>query len=419
MKEKIHECIDHPDRLEQLYQSDKKGFTIAFLDLYPEIARHDVAGFWKVRLDYANQKTAKVQAGKVDIIRLVMACVFTGLLIKIPQLFGFDPEASFFYEKNAALVVFFGLSFYAFLSRKVFETWQAVSVLLLFGLTAVYINVLPAHSGSDSIELVYIHLPLMLWCLYGLVFIDFRLKDRSLRMDFIKHNGDLVVLGAVILIAGGLLAGITLGLFYAIDLRIEQFYFDYVIIWGLVSVPIVATFILRTYPNVASKIAPIIARIFTPLVLVTLVVYLISIAVTGKDPYNDRDFLIVFNLMLLGVMALVVFSVSETSDDKKQRFNEAILLALTVVTLLINLVALSAILYRLGEYGFTPNRIAVLGSNLLVFGNLILIMVDLYRINFKNADIKKVEQTISAYLPVYTFWTIFMVFVLPWLIGFR
>jgi hypothetical protein len=259
----------------------------------------------------------------------------------------------------------------------------------------------------------------MLWCLYGLIFIGFDLKDKTKRIDYIKHNGDLAILTALILIAGGILTGVTLGLFEAIDLKIEQFYFDYIIILGLVSVPVLATFIIRMYPLIANKIAPVIAYIYSPLVLVTLVIYLISIVVTGKDPYNDRDFLIIFNLMLLGVMGIIVFSISETSLNKRNRFNEMTLFALSLITLIIDLVALSAILYRLGEYGFTPNRTAVLGSNLLIFGNLVLIMIDLYRVNFRNKEIKQVELTIAGYLPVYTLWTIFVVFGIPLLFGLK
>ncbi len=142
-------------------------------------------------------------------------------------------------------------------------------------------------------------------------------------------------------------------------------------------------------------------------------------AVTGKDPYNDREFLIVFNLLLLGVMAIIVFSVSETSTHTKQRFNELTLFMLTILTLIVDLVALSAIIYRLGEYGITPNRVAVLGSNLLFFGNLLIILMDLYRTNFKGQSIKNVELSIARYLPLYTAWTFFMTFGLPLLFGFK
>jgi hypothetical protein len=215
------------------------------------------------------------------------------------------------------------------------------------------------------------------------------------------------------------LTGITLGLFSAIDIDLEPFYMKYIVVWGLVSAPIVATYIIRTYPFITNKIAPIIANIFNPLVLITLIIYLISIPIAGKDPYNDRNFLLIFNLMLLGVMGTIVFSVSEISLNKKQRFGETVLFILAIVTLLIDLIALSAIIYRLGAYGFTPNRTAVLGSNVLIIVNLSMFAVDLFKINFGNAEITKVEMTISRYLPVYAAWTFIVVFGFPLIFGMK
>jgi len=123
--------------------------------------------------------------------------------------------------------------------------------------------------------------------------------------------------------------------------------------------------------------------------------------------------------MLLGVMGIIVFSVSEMSENKKQRFNVWILLALSIVTLIVDVIALSAILYRLSEYGFTPNRTAVLGSNMLIFGNLVWIMVDLYKASFKKAPINKVELTIARYLPIYMLWTVIVVFGFPLIFGMK
>ena len=312
-----------------------------------------------------------------------------------------------------------GLSAYSFLTKIQINFKHLITSIIVFGLSAIYINLLPSNRESHSINLAYIHMPLFIWCLYGLIFIDFDTKDKSKWIDYIKYNGDVAILAAIILIAGGVLTGVTLGLFSAIDLKIERFYFDYIVILGLVSSPIVATYIVKNFPLVTNKIAPIIASIFSPLVLITLVIYLISIVLTGKDLYNDRDFLMIFNLMLLGVMAIIVFSVSGTSVNKKQRFSELTLFALSIITLIVDLVALSAILYRLGEFGFTPNRTAVLGSNLLILGNLVLIMIDLYKVVFKGKEIKTVELTISKYLPIYTVWTIFVTFLLPFIFGLK
>lgn len=416
MKSKIKESIENPEQLEKLYRADKSGFEKAFFEIYPEISENKITDYWKIRLEFVSTKDDSFKIRKKDILFLILTCTISGFLIKIPQLFGID-STDIFYAKNAGLIVLFGLSLYAFLTKDLMKPKQLLIAFSVFLISALYINLLPSTSESNSIILAYLHLPLMIWCLYGLIYIDFDIKDKNRRMDYIKHMGDLAILLAIIAIAGGILTGVTLGLFEAIDLKIENFYFEYIVIWGLVSAPLVATFIIRNFPQVANKIAVIIANIFSPLVLVTLIVYLISIVITGKDPYNDRDFLLIFNMLLLGVMAIIVFSISEIT--KNQRFSTMTLFALSIVTLIIDLVALSAIVYRLGEYGFTPNRTVILGSNILIFVNLIFIMIDLYKVNFKNKEIKQVELTIANYLPVYTLWTIFVVFGIPILFGLK
>ena len=416
MKDQIKESIGDPEQLEKLYRADKNGFEKAFFEIYPAIAKNEIAQFWKTRLEYGHTREDTFKIRKKDILFLMISCLISGFLIKIPQLFDIGLK-DIFYERNAGLIVLFGLTIYAFLTKDLINLKQLLITFTIFIISALYINLLPSNADINSVILAYIHLPLMIWCLYGLVFIGFDVKDKTKRMDYIKHNGDLAILLAIIAIAGGILTGVTLGLFEAIDLKIENFYFEYIIVWGLVSAPIAATFIIRNFPQVTNKIAVIIANIFSPLVLITLIVYLISIVITRKDPYNDRDFLIVFNVLLLGVMAIIVFSISGIT--KKQRFSTIILFALSIITLIIDLVALSAIVYRLGEYGFTPNRTVILGSNLLIFGNLVLIMLDLYKVNFRNKEIKQVELTIADYLPVYALWTIFVVFGIPLLFGLR
>ncbi len=419
MKNNIKDNINNLEYLEVLYSADRKGFEKEFFKIYPDISDNKIADFWKTRLEYGKTKGVSINTSRKEILFLIASCVVTILLIQSPKIISLNSFGYQFNDKYAGAIVLFGLSLFAVLRKGTFNPKQILISLSIFAVSAIYINLLPSFTGSDSVTLAYVHFPLMLWCLYGVIFIDFDIKDRLKRIDYIKYNGDLAVLGAIILIAGALLTGITIEMFSSIELSIEQFYSEYIIVWGLVSVPIVATYIILNFPNVTSKIAPIIANIFSPLVLITLIVFVIGIIMTGKDPYSDREFLLIFNVMLLGVAAIVVFSISGTSINRRQRFNEFTLLTLTVVALIVDLVALSAIIYRLGEFGYSPNRVAVLGSNLLIFGNLLLVMIDLYKVNFKNREIKQVELTIANYLPVYAIWTVFVVFVLPWIFWLR
>jgi len=415
----IKDNIDNPVQLELLFRSDKKGFQKAFDSVYEEISAYQAAEFWKSRLEQEYSTNIDKKTNLSEILLLLLTCAVTCFLIEIPKIFNLHYTDEIFYQRNAGLIVLFGITAFICILKKKFILRNVIISLLVFIGSAVYVNLLPVNSESQTIILVYLHLPLMLWCVLGLGYINYDVKNNNLKIDYIKFNGDLAIWFVLILVAGMILTFITLGLFNAAGVSIEKFYFDYILICGLVSTPIISTYIIKHQSGLTNKLAPIIARLFTPFVLLTLICYLIAIPIIGEDPLHDRDFLIIFNIMLLGVMSLITFSVSETSNSEKQRFNEIILLLTTFVAILIDLWALSAIIYRLEEYGLTPNRIAVLGSNLLILINLIFILINLIQVNFMKRELNKVESTISRFLFIYALWTIFMVFFFPLIFGFK
>lgn len=419
MKEKIKEIINDPDKLEKLYRENKKSFESDFREIYPEIQDAEAAKFWKSRLDFEHSSDMPKKMFGPDLYIMIAVCIFGGFLIKIPDLFNIDPNIFLFYQKDAGIIIFFMLAIYSIAIKGNFQRRNLIIILTVFAACAIFINLLPDCKSCSSVSLVYIHMPLLMWCIYGLIYTDFELKSLSKRIEYIRHNGDLAVMGALIVICGGILAMITFGLFQAIGIRIDKFYTNYVILIGAVSAPVLTTFILKNFAALTNRIAPLIANIFSPLVLITLIVYLIAIVLSGKDPFNDRDFLLIFNLMLIGVMGIIVFSVSGTSVTGKQKINEIVLLILSSVTIIVNLVALSAIFFRLGEFGLSPNRLAVVGSNILIFINLILITIDLFKIVFLKSDLEKVELTISKYLPVYLGWILIVIFVFPFVFGMK
>lgn len=415
----IKENINKPEELERYYRTDKKGFEKAFFDVYKDISNYKIAGFWKTRLEFKDFSDSKIKCRKADLVFLIIVCLSTWFLSVMPLLFNINTTDHLYYEKNAGLIVMIGLSLYMLISKRSLTRRHWAISLVVFIISAIYVNLLPLHRNSQSVNLAYIHLPLFLWCFYGMIFADFKVKNKVKRIEYIKYNGDMAVFTSLIFVAGGVLTVVTLVLFSAIGLNIGKFYFNYFVIPGMIFAPVVATYIVRNFSYITDKIAPVLAWIFSPLVLITLGIYLISIVVTGKDPYNNRDFLLVFNMMLLGVTAIIVFSASEISANKRRKCSELILFILSVVTLIVGFVALSAILYRLIGFGFTPNRAAVLGSNLLILGNIVLLMVDLYKSVFKGKDIKSVELTIAKYLPVYAVWTFFVTFGFPFIFGLK
>jgi hypothetical protein len=419
MLEEIKANISNPEMLEKLYRDDRKAFEAAFEKIYPEIENTEPAKFWKARLEY-NKKHDRIKTSALsEIVLVITLCFITAFLIKIPDLFHIKFSNSIFYQKNAAIIVFFGLTLYTIGINRIPGYKRLIMTALAFLIPVIYINLLPSVEPGASVNLAYIHLPLLMWFIFGMAFIDFDFYDRNKRIDFIRYNGDLAIIYALIAIAGGLLTAITVSLFSSIGLNIGKFYTENIVITGAVAAPVVASFIIKNYPTLVNKTAPLIAAIFSPLVLITLLVYLIAIVVSGKDPYNDRDFLLIFNIMLLGVMGIIVFSVSETSIIKNRKFNELTLFILSIITIIIDLIALSAIFYRLGEYGLTPNRLAVLVSNILVLINLVLIMINLFRINFKKKEFKIVEMSVAKFLPVYLVWILIVIFGFPVIFGMK
>jgi hypothetical protein len=211
---------------------------------------------------------------------------------------------------------------------------------------------------------------------------------------------------------------LTIGLFDIIHVDITSIYSRYIVIFGLAAIPIVGTYLVLNNPQLVNKISPVIARIFTPFVLVTLLIFISSVMYTGNYPYDDRNALMIFNGLLIGVMALILFSVSEVTKNTKSQTNLAILLGLSTLTIVINGIALSAILFRLQEFGITPNRIAVLGANLLILANLSLVSHKLFRIVMKKGDIEDLEKSMTIMLPVYGIWACIVCFGSPLLFDF-
>ena len=79
---------------------------------------------------------------------------------------------------------------------------------------------------------------------------------------------------------------------------------------------------------------------------------------------------------------------------------------------------MSAILFRISEWGITANRAAVLGSNILILINLVLVAWELFGVISKKTNIDNVERSISFYLPVYAVWAIIVTFIFPFIFGY-
>ncbi|UJH92132.1 hypothetical protein LZ575_06010 [Antarcticibacterium sp. 1MA-6-2] len=196
MKEQILTQLDYPEQLEKLYRSNKTNFKKEFNTLYSEIKGNPLADFWNERLNYETDDLNRGSAR--DLIFILVASLLAGIIAKFPAFFGIDEE--FFYPRNIGFILFPMLAAWFAWKRKLSSGKIAVIVISLV-VGVVYINALPDLPDSDTLTLACIHLLIFLWAILGFAYVGGKRESDEKRLNFLKYNGDLLVISALIGIA--------------------------------------------------------------------------------------------------------------------------------------------------------------------------------------------------------------------------
>jgi hypothetical protein len=405
----VIENMTKPHELEGLYRKDptafKKSFSQAW-DLHPDSL---VLGVWHERLHFRETaNTTKPSWLHKGFLFMGLLAILAGISTRI--IFHFVEQEAIAPINLAFGIIPFIAAYFVYSSPP--KRSIIYSLAALFIISGVYLNMLPLNY-KDSIILAYLHFPVFLWVLLGLAFTGNGYSKGSRRLAYIKFNLEYGILYASMAFSGMVLAALTMQLFSFVDLDIEDFYFSNIVLFGAAALAIVATYLVSMNLKLAKNITPYIARIFSPLVLVTLLAYLVTVIWVGENPFLDRNFLIAFNGILLGVLVVTIFSITERDADEKKTISDYINVALIALALIIDSVALSAIVFRLSSYGITPNRIAVLGVNILIWANLIWIMFSYMRYLQNKSGVSTIQNAVTRYLPVYGLWAAVIIFTFP------
>jgi len=86
---------------------------------------------------------------------------------------------------------------------------------------------------------------------------------------------------------------------------------------------------------------------------------------------------------------------------------------------LVDLLALWAISARILEFGFSPNKVAALGENLILLVNLGWAAALYARFLAGRVPFADLERWQTGYIPVYAVWTWIVVAFFPLIFGFR
>jgi hypothetical protein len=410
MKNSIIEQIHNPEFLEAAYRKDATSFKQSFAEAYPSIKNEVLAKAWYERLNYTQSEISWGIKNEWKVVTILAALI--AVVAILPNFLKIEQDV--YYAKNAGFIVFPALMVY-FVWKQQQPIQKLIAPLIISLVSALYINSLPTFINSDSVNQAFFHLPLFLWVIFGYTFIGGDVSTTNKTINFLRFNGDLLVLSGLMLIAGGLFTAITINLFEVLKVNIITIYFNYFVAIGVSIIPLFAAYLIENNGHLVHKVSPVIARIFTPLVTITLLIYLATIFLTGTYPNANRDYLLLFNVLLIVVMALILFSLSEITKNTQQKSTHLILWVLSVLAIVVNGIALWSILFRINDFGFTPNRLAVLGSDILILVNLLLVSFNLLKVVNGRVEVEKVESSIALFMPLYLLWTAFVVFGFPFL----
>jgi hypothetical protein len=385
-------------------------------ELSREFAREHSDRLWK-QLVLTPDAPAEAERRR-DLLVMIVCAGAAALAVKLPLLFGlgFDEDASF-YARNLGLFALAPLAAYFAVRRRI-GSGTLAALVAFFVLGAIGANAYLLDDDSQSIVLSAIHLPLALWLVVGLAYAAGDWRSGQKRMDFIRFTGEWFIYFVLIALGGAVLTGVTAGTFAAIGIDAEVFISEWLIPCGAAAAVVVAAWLVEAKQSVVENMAPVLTRVFTPLFAVTLVAVLVAIAVTTNAIDVERDMLILFDLLLVVVLGLVLYSISARDPGKPAGPFDWMQLALVVSALLIDVLVLVAITGRITEWGFTPNKSAALGENLILFVNLAWTAWLYVAVIKGRKRFASLERWQTDYVPVYAAWAWIVVLAFPPLFGF-
>jgi hypothetical protein len=379
-----------------------------------EYAREHSGRLWKQLVLGGDDEPARVPGGWIE--PLVFA-VAAAIVIQVARLAaGIPYDESTWFERNLSLFVLPFLAGY-FARRRQLDTRGWVLTAAPFVLAALVVNLYPWDTDSDTELLVALHLPVLLWFVVAYPYMGGTIRWHQRRMDFVRFTGEWLIYYALIALGGGVLMGLT-----ALILEPTAVDPDLVAEWvlpsGAAGAVIVAAWLVESKQRVIENMAPVLAMLFTPLFALMLLGAAVVYAATAFGDVFDRDLVSVLDALLVVVLGLVLYGLSAREPSESPDWMDRIQLVAVVSALVLDLMVLGSMIARIGDLGFTPNRTAALGLNLVLLVNLAGAAWLSMRFLTRRSTLHRLERWQTAYLPVFALWAAAVVLILPPVFGF-
>ena len=390
--------------MEQHFQQNKELFKKYIYELLRENQNNKILLAWKARFEYQSNRSQP----KSFFLKIGLAILSISLFLRLPAIF-LDPE--WFFPRFLPLTLFLALAVY--FQLKELHLKNSMYMGFCSALFYLYVSSLPDIDISASAQMSTIHLLPIGFSLAAFSFLGQHIMSLKHRIRFIGMCGELFIISVLIGLGFIVFTLFSIGMLDQLNIDAEDWYMINFGLIAMVSAPFVAGFVYDQFFEGKLAIASLLSKIFAPLFTILAFIYLIIMLIVGNTPFENREFLILFNAFLILVLAMVSFTIIDQKENESLGLTFKINLALLGISLFINILALSAVIYRWFEYGMSPNRFVVIGLNIIIFSHLTRIMMEHVKVLQKKSDVENAKSKVVDYLPVYTIWSLFVFFALP------
>jgi len=382
--------------------------------LTAEFAREHSDRLWK-QLVVAPAADPRPTSWPVMLVFAVVAAVAVQIA-RIASDLGHSTPGAEWFLRDVSLFVLPVLAAYFVVVRRM--PWRRVLPLaVIVAVLALAVNLFPYHGDRATELVVGIHLPVVLWFVVGVAYLGGEWRSSDRRMDFLRFTGEWIVYYALIALAGAVLVGLMEGVLSLVSPAAAENAYIWVVPSGAAGAVLVAAWLVEAKKSVIENIAPVLTAIFTPIFAAMLLVTTAIYAVTAFGRTFDRNSLGLFDALLIVVVGLVIYGISARST-RRAGLMDALRLTAVVAAVLLDLLVLVAMLARIGQFGFTANRVAALGLNLVLLIDLVVTAVIIVRMLRGRTPPLALERWQTSYLLVIAGWVTAVVLLVPPVFGF-
>jgi hypothetical protein len=438
----INILAEDAEGLEQIYQvSLKAGEALAFQEAVEAGHEHEpdnllyAAWFYRLKNTGVRAKEYAVAWAWAIPLALVNALLFWWLsgdrfMISFESIQGRERDfLPALFWLAAPLGALFVLAYLRAVGRKEWRLSALIGVLLLAA--AGYVLFIYPQLGTEFFQeqyltLMIMHLPLLAWSGVG-AFLVAQHRDPENRFAFLIKSLEVFIVGGLFAIAGLLFTGITASLFQVLDVQLPDEVMRLFVAGGLGFILVVAVAAIynpavppveQAFDEGLSKLVALLMRVLLPLTLIVGIIYLVFIAFNFRAPLENREVLIIYNIMLFAIVALLIGATPISLEELSPRMARWLhwgIIAVAALALVVSLYALGAIIYRTSIDRLTPNRLTFIGWNIINIGLLIVLLF--LQLRGKKNWLHELKHAFSMGTVAYAAWTLIVILALPWLFG--